>query len=577
MSEYALREWRGVKPVAAPTGTSATTRLRTSDRDEKVLNAVADHMGRLRRTDLAAHSRKEPENPKWSREERLRNRRGALNTRKKKLTAQSSSRWASTVFAEVDAQIALARRGMIDHRNSLRDAIAAMTKRINAPVGGTAPVTGTGKEQRDKKRQKPIKGYASQAERFAKQQRRQVLSARLAAVEADIEAQRVRVVEGGKKLLGTRHQLEKAGLNETQWRGQWESSRWRISANGSGDEPFGNLTITVTPAGEVSIRLPKPLEYLANAPRGRYVLDATANFPHQGELWEQRITGKKSVSYEFTRSHGRGGVYLTAAWALTSGQRWIPAAPTDAVTTTETCTTTTGLPDLTVYGEVLGVDLNDGHLAVRHLDRHGNPVGAAVTIPFDLSGSASRRDAQVRHAISTLLQLAVSLGVTAIVVEDLNFADARTTGRETMGRGNKGKRFRRCVSGIPTAVFRNRMAAMCHRAGISLYAVNPAYTSKWGGQHWQKPYANVNRHQAAATVIGRRAQGFRGRRRSGVTDGDQRITVRELPTRPTTTPEGEFCGTGPRHPNAGARRHNKERPRRATVTPALGHPDRLTM
>ena len=576
MSEYALREWRGVKPVAAPTGTSTTTRLRTSACDEKVLDAVADHLGRLRRADLAAYSCKEPENPQWSRETRVQERRNKLNSRKRALTAQSSSRWASSVIGEVDAQIALARRCMIDYRNSLRQVLAALKKRIDAPVGGTAPVPDTGKKKSGKKRQRPVKGYATQAERFAKQQRYQKLSAQLAAIEADLDAQRVHVVEGGKKLLGTRHNLAAAGLDETQWREQWEASRWRISANGSGDEPLGNLSITVTPTGQVRVRLPKPLEYLANAPRGRYVLDATATFPHQGQLWRERITGNQSVSYEFTRTHGRAGVYLTAAWAYTSGQRWIPVTPPDGVTATETLTTTNELPDVTAYGEVLGVDLNDGHLAVRHLDRFGNPIGAAVTIPFDLTGSSSRRDAQVRHAISTLLRLAATLGVTAIVVEDLNFADARATGRETMGRGRKGKRFRRSVSGIPTAVFRDRLAAMCHRAGIALYAVNPAYTSKWGGQHWQKPYPNVNRHQAAATVIGRRAQGFRGRRRSGVTDGDQRITARELPTRPPAKPKGEFRATGPRQPNAGLRGHTKGTPRRATVTPALGHPDRLT-
>jgi hypothetical protein len=51
------------------------------------------------------------------------------------------------------------------------------------------------------------------------------------------------------------------------------------------DEPFGNLTITVTPAGQVSIRLATPLEYLANAPRGRYVLSATAVFCYRGQEW----------------------------------------------------------------------------------------------------------------------------------------------------------------------------------------------------------------------------------------------------------------------------------------------------
>ena len=46
-------------------------------------------------------------------------------------------------------------------------------------------------------------------------------------------------------------------------------------------EPFGNLTITVTPGGEVSIRLPSPLEHFANARRRRYFLPATFRFSYR--------------------------------------------------------------------------------------------------------------------------------------------------------------------------------------------------------------------------------------------------------------------------------------------------------
>jgi hypothetical protein len=35
-----------------------------------------------------------------------------------------------------------------------------------------------------------------------------------------------------------------------------------------------------------------------------------------------------------------------------------------------------------------------------------------------------------------------------------------------------------------------------------------AYSSAWGDQHWRAPDENVTRHQAAATVIGRRAPGL---------------------------------------------------------------------
>ena len=107
---------------------------------------------------------------------------------------------------------------------------------------------------------------------------------------------------------------------------------------------------------------------------------------------------------------------------------------------------------------------------------------------------------------------------TAVVVENLDFADARATGRDTMGRGKRGKRFRRTVAGIPTARFRTRLTSMATRRGIAIIAVDAAYTSKWGAQHWVKPLQQqtsdpVTRHHGAATAIGRRGLGLTIRRR----------------------------------------------------------------
>ena len=123
------------------------------------------------------------------------------------------------------------------------------------------------------------------------------------------------VTEGGKRLAKSRHNLDAANLTPSEWREKWDCARYRIEANGSGDEPFGNLTITVTPDGEVSLRLPKPLEHLANAPHGRYVLSGSAVFAYRADEWRARITGGQSVSYTITRKPGRAGRYLTAAWA----------------------------------------------------------------------------------------------------------------------------------------------------------------------------------------------------------------------------------------------------------------------
>jgi hypothetical protein len=202
---------------------------------------------------------------------------------------------------------------------------------------------------------------------------------------------------------------------------------------------------------------------------------------------------------------------------------------------------------------------------VRRLDEHGNPVGAGHRINFDIVGSGQRRDAQVRHAVTRLIRWTVRNGLDAIVVEDLDFADARETGRETMGRGPRGKTFRRTVAGIPTGVFRDRLAGMVTRTGLRLFAVNPAYTSAWGDQHWRKPYV-ITRHEAAATVIGRRAQGLPARRRTGVTRGRPEDRPGRATVQAATGPLGVVGGrrregdTAQQRPCAPPRRNATTRP-----------------
>jgi hypothetical protein len=548
-----LHEWRGVKPVASPSGVAITTRLRTSPADEVILDALAAHLGKLRRSDLATMCRPQPLTVCLDADARHQARRERLNDRKGRLTAQSSARWANAIIGANNDQYRLARNAQYRHIIGLRAAINIIDKRLAQPTGDTLSA------EDPKTRKGRVKGYPTQAERFQKQRRVQHLRAELSWVEADRAANRVRVTDGGKRRAKARHNLPAAELTPSEWLDRWDCARYRIVANGSGDEPFGNLTITVTPGGQVSLRMPKPLEHLANAKHGRYVLSGRAVFSYRGHEWRARITSGQSVSYAITRKAGRAGRYLNASWASESQT---PAMRIDA-------------PDANPVASepVIGVDLNAGHLALRRLDAHGNPVGPPARIDFELSGSSARRDAQVRHAITRLIHYTRRHGIDIIAIEDLDFADACSVGRETMGRGQRGKRFRKTVAGIPTAVFRHRLSAQTSRNRIRLLAVNPAYSSAWGDQHWRTPYENVTRHQAAATVIGRRAQGHKARRRKGVTglrpeDRDRRATNQAAQySQPAITDSRHRAGmrgTTSRPPS----RTRTRLPGRATVTPA---------
>jgi len=64
---------------------------------------------------------------------------------------------------------------------------------------------------------------------------------------------------------------------------------------------------------------------------------------------------------------------------------------------------------------------------------------------------------------------------------------------------------------------------MAANADLAVIAVDAAYTSQWGREHWLAPLRNqtswATGHHAAAVVIGRRALGHRARRRVHPTSG----------------------------------------------------------
>ncbi|WP_246203333.1 IS200/IS605 family accessory protein TnpB-related protein, partial [Streptomyces tailanensis] len=335
-------------------------------------------------------------------------------------------------------------------------------------------------------------GYHGKREWFAKSRRLHVLEDRLQAVRADRETGVVRVVRGSKRLLNTRHHLDASQLTEEQWRARWLAGRRFLAADGESGKRYGNETIRVTADGEVSVKLPAPLAHLANAPHGRYVLTGRVVFAHRGEQWADRITANRAVAYRIHEDTGRGRWYLTASWTIPPAQ----TMPLEAARA----------------GGLAGVDTNADHLAVWRLDPHGNPVGAPLRFDYDLSGTADHRDAQVRHALIRLLHWAKRHHL-AIAVEDLDFQAEKS--REKHGRQ---KRFRKLISGLPTSRLRARLVSMAAELGIPVIAVDPAYTSRLGAHHWQKPLTSKNkkttRHHAAAVAIGRRALGHPIRRRT---------------------------------------------------------------
>jgi IS605 OrfB family transposase len=288
-----------------------------------------------------------------------------------------------------------------------------------------------------------------------------------------------------------------------------------LAADGESGKRFGNETIRITDTGHLSIKLPAALAHLSNAAHGRYVLGATVAFKHRGQEWLDRIAANRAVAYRIHHDVLRDRWYVTASWQRAP----VPVLPLQAA----------------LAQGVVGVDMNDDHLAAWRLDQHGNPVGEPQRFFYDLSGNAAHRDAQIRHALTRLLHYTRRCGVEAIAVEDLDFATGK--GREQHGRN---KRFRQLISRFPTAKLKARLMSMAAEQDVAIVAVDPAYTSKWGAQHWQKPLATprreTTRHDAASIAVGRRALGHPIRRRKAPPHRNQsdRGGHRTIQARPET-------------------------------------------
>ncbi|MFD0551866.1 IS200/IS605 family accessory protein TnpB-related protein [Streptomyces rectiviolaceus] len=460
-------------------GLAVQTRLRLSERDELILRELGGLLSELAVRDLAQRA--------FLGEDQS---AADFARRKRELTALTSSRWAGTIVRRSNEQWELSRRGQTAHLHQLTTAIAAIEGRLAVPVASCDVPTRT-------------RGYPTQQVRAAKQRRLQHLSAVAARVAADLAAGRVRVVRGGKDLLRNRLHLDESGVDLVRWRRRWSDARTRIEADGESGKTFGNQSIQISPQGSVLIKLPPELatRHTASCDRfGRYRLDATCAFAYRDADWRSHVAAHRSVGYTIRFDADR--CILTAAFTPLRAQ--LPAGMDDEQ-----------LMKSALAGGVVGVDHNADHLAAWRLDAHGNPVGRPERVMVDYHGSASRRDAQIRHACSTLIRHAKNVGATALVIEDLGF----DTARETCGwTGRGGRRFRALVAGMPTARFAARLVAMAHRAGLAVIVVDPAYSSRWGAQHWRGATSTksnkTSRHDAAAIVLGRRGQGLGARRRA---------------------------------------------------------------
>jgi hypothetical protein len=148
--------------------------------------------------------------------------------RKQALTGASSSRWAGAITRTNEDAYGLAKRNLQAERVPLRARVDKIASRV-----ALGPGEAKGR----------VVGYSCASERWEEQRRAQILRSRLADVEAQLAIGALSVCRGGKRLARDRHNLDASGQTLTQWRSEWDASRWFIIADGEADKRWGNETI----------------------------------------------------------------------------------------------------------------------------------------------------------------------------------------------------------------------------------------------------------------------------------------------------------------------------------------------
>ena len=324
------------------------------------------------------------------------------------------------------------------------------------------------------------------------------LKFRLAGLEADIAAGRVRLCFGSKKLWRKQHHLEQNGYaSHEEWQQDWRDVRSNeFFVLGSRDETAGcQLCVaSVNDDGTLTLRLrmPDSLAGLARqvpggSKRAVCLLDTMKVLAALGSNTEYAV---------YRRKHGEQEARATRFGQAISYRFKRDAKGWRVFATTE-------LPEVEITTDrrrgAIGVDLNVDHLAVAETDASGNYV-KAWRVPLVTYGKSHHQaEALIGDAVSGVVGYARGVG-KPLVIERLDFRQKKAV------LEGESRRYSRMLSSFSYGKVKAYFLSRGYREGVEIVAVNPAYSSVVGRVKFMERYG-LTVHQAAALVLARRYLG----------------------------------------------------------------------
>jgi IS605 OrfB family transposase len=142
----------------------------------------------------------------------------------------------------------------------------------------------------------------------------------------------------------------------------------------------------------------------------------------------------------------------------------------------------------------LGIDLNPACLAITHISGDGNLI-RSWQVPVLIQGRTKRQiEATYGEEIAKIVEYAV-LNQLPVIIEELDFSKKKS---EMNTRGTN-----RMLSQFAYSQFAKMIHSRCHKRGVKLKYVNPAYTSVIGKFKFALGYG-LSSHCSAAMAIARR-------------------------------------------------------------------------
>ena len=342
-----------------------------------------------------------------------------------------------------------------------------------------------------------IRGAAGrgQWEQVHQQKRRwAALQSQRAALQEDMEAGRVRLCFGSKRLWRKQHHLaENSYASHQEWLRDWQDARSdEFFVLGSRDETSGcQLCVArVADDGSLTLRLRLP-DCLA--PRhGKYLVIQGVRFAY-GHAHVLAALESNAEYTHYRREHGEQAVRAT-----TLGQAISYRFKRDAKGWRVFATT--NMMDVPVVTDkrrgAVGVDLNADHLAVAETDASGNPIHA-FRVPLVTYGKSHHQaEALIGNAVARVVAYARAAG-KPIIIERLDFRQKKA---ELEG---ESRRYRRMLSSFSYGKVKACFLSRGYRQGVEVQQVNPAFSSVIGRVKFMERYG-LSVHQAAALVLARR-------------------------------------------------------------------------